>query len=134
MQRADTIVTRTALYEEALAVLNEEYATTITVARLADRIGCSCRQLQRAFHDIGSTSFRSALIGIRMERAAAVLAAGSSPVREAAITVGYRQPAQFAKAFRRHHGVVPSQYRADRRHDRRASAPHGAVAAREPSR
>ena len=26
--------------------------------------------------------------------------------------VGYRQPAQFAKAFRRHRGVAPSDYRA----------------------
>lgn len=133
MQRADTIATRTALYEEAVSVLSEEYATDITVARLADRIGCSCRQLQRAFHDIGDTSFRSALIGIRMEQAATVLAGGASPVREAAACVGYRQPAQFAKAFRRHHGVVPSQYRADRRidrhHDRQASDPHSAIAA-----
>jgi AraC-like DNA-binding protein len=29
--------------------------------------------------------------------------------------VGYRQPAQFAKAFRRHHGQSPSDYRATRR-------------------
>jgi AraC-like DNA-binding protein len=28
--------------------------------------------------------------------------------------VGYRQPAQFAKAFRRHHGVAPSDFRAAR--------------------
>jgi AraC family transcriptional regulator, regulatory protein of adaptative response / methylphosphotriester-DNA alkyltransferase methyltransferase len=25
--------------------------------------------------------------------------------------VGYRQPAQFAKAFRRHHGRAPSAFR-----------------------
>jgi two-component system response regulator YesN len=29
-------------------------------------------------------------------------------VREVAQSVGYRQPAQFAKAFRRHHGTSPS--------------------------
>ncbi len=27
------------------------------------------------------------------------------------MTVGYRQPAQFAKAFRRHHGAAPSALR-----------------------
>jgi AraC family transcriptional regulator of adaptative response / methylphosphotriester-DNA alkyltransferase methyltransferase len=32
-------------------------------------------------------------------------------VREVAHRVGYRQPAQFAKAFRRHIGVAPSDYR-----------------------
>jgi AraC family transcriptional regulator, regulatory protein of adaptative response / methylphosphotriester-DNA alkyltransferase methyltransferase len=33
-------------------------------------------------------------------------------VREVAHRVGYRQPAQFAKAFRRHRGVAPSDFRA----------------------
>jgi AraC family transcriptional regulator of adaptative response / methylphosphotriester-DNA alkyltransferase methyltransferase len=33
-------------------------------------------------------------------------------VREVAHRVGYRQPAQFAKAFRRYRGVSPSDYRA----------------------
>ena len=32
-----------------------------------------------------------------------------------AYRVGYRQPAQFAKAFRRHHGTSPSDFRAARR-------------------
>jgi AraC-like DNA-binding protein len=32
-------------------------------------------------------------------------------VRDVARRVGYRQPAQFAKAFRRHHGTTPSRYR-----------------------
>jgi AraC family transcriptional regulator, regulatory protein of adaptative response / methylphosphotriester-DNA alkyltransferase methyltransferase len=32
-------------------------------------------------------------------------------VNRVASAVGYRQPAQFAKAFRRHHGRPPSAYR-----------------------
>ena len=133
MRRPDTIFIRTALYEEAVSVLREEYASDLTVAELADRVACSCRQLQRAFHDIGGTSFRSALIEIRMEEAAEMLARGPVSVREAARAVGYRQPAQFAKAFRRHHGVAPSQYRIGRHigrlRDLREAAERPAVAA-----
>jgi AraC-like DNA-binding protein len=33
------------------------------------------------------------------------------PVRDVAHTVGYRQPAQFAKAFRRVHGQTPAAHR-----------------------
>jgi AraC family transcriptional regulator, regulatory protein of adaptative response / methylphosphotriester-DNA alkyltransferase methyltransferase len=33
-------------------------------------------------------------------------------VREVAHRVGYRQPAQFAKAFRRYRGVAPSDFKA----------------------
>jgi AraC family transcriptional regulator of adaptative response / methylphosphotriester-DNA alkyltransferase methyltransferase len=47
-----------------------------------------------------------------MQVAADMLATRSLTVREVAHRVGYRQPAQFAKAFRRHHGVAPSDYRA----------------------
>jgi AraC-like DNA-binding protein len=47
-----------------------------------------------------------------MRRAAEMLATRSLTVREVAHRVGYRQPAQFAKAFRRHHGLAPSDFRA----------------------
>jgi len=48
-----------------------------------------------------------------MEKAAELLAARGFTVREVAHRVGYRQPAQFAKAFRRHFGAAPSDYRAE---------------------
>ena len=41
-----------------------------------------------------------------------MLREGGMPVREVADAVGYRQPAQFAKTFRRHHGAPPSSFRA----------------------
>jgi AraC-like DNA-binding protein len=50
-----------------------------------------------------------------MDAAADLLGRGSLTVREVAQRVGYRQPAQFAKAFRRHHGLSPSTYRSRRR-------------------
>ncbi len=111
MLRPDTIQLRTALYEEAVTVLREEYASPLTVSDLAERVSCSCRQLQRAFHDAGGDSFRTTLTAIRMNEAARILVETPVSVRETAHRVGYRQPAQFAKAFRRHHGVAPSQFR-----------------------
>ena len=71
----------------------------------------SRRQLQRAFAEAGETSFRSYLQRVRMERAAELLREGPTPVNQVASAVGYRQPAQFAKAFRRHHGAPPSSFR-----------------------
>jgi AraC-like DNA-binding protein len=47
-----------------------------------------------------------------MRRAAELLAAGGATVRDIARGVGYRQPAQFAKAFRRAFETSPSEYRA----------------------
>ena len=46
-----------------------------------------------------------------MEKAAELLSTGRVTVREVAGRVGYSQHAQFAKAFRLHHGLSPSEYR-----------------------
>ena len=88
-----------------------EYARDLSLDAVARRVACSRRQLQRAFREAGRTSFRDHLTRIRMERAADQLRSGGVPVREVARRVGYRQPAQFAKAFRRRHGVSPSEFR-----------------------
>jgi transcriptional regulator GlxA family with amidase domain len=99
------------LFEDAVAIVEAEYASDVSLASLAHRIACSRRQLQRAYAEAGKTSFRDHLTEVRMERAAALLASRPLTVREVARRVGYRQPAQFAKAFRRHHGVAPSDFR-----------------------
>ena len=57
-----------------------------------------------------------------MARAAEMLTARGLTVREVAHRVGYRQPAQFAKAFRRYQGVAPSDFRAGGRPDGPARA------------
>jgi AraC family transcriptional regulator, regulatory protein of adaptative response / methylphosphotriester-DNA alkyltransferase methyltransferase len=43
--------------------------------------------------------------------------------------VGYRQPAQFAKAFRRHHGQAPSAFRTMQRFAGDGHVPAAAEAA-----
>ena len=48
-------------------------------------------------------------------------------MREVARRVGYRQPAQFAKAFRRYQGLAPSDFRV---HGQRADEPRRAACAR----
>ena len=114
IHRPATIRHRTSLYEDATAIVDTEYASDLALDDIARRVASSRRQLQRAYAEIGSTTFRDHLTAVRMERAAEMLSARGLTVREVAHRVGYRQPAQFAKAFRRHHGVAPSDYRARR--------------------
>ena len=116
MQRPATIRHRTSLYEDATAIVAVEYADELSLDDIARRVASSRRQLQRAYAEIGDTTFREHLTAVRMDRAAEMLTNRGLTVREVAHRVGYRQPAQFAKAFRRRHGVAPSTYRArDRR-------------------
>ena len=102
---------RTSLFEDAIAIVEDEYASELSLDDIARRVASSRRQLQRAYSEIGNTTFREHLTRVRMERAAAMLSDRGLTVREVARRVGYRQPAQFAKAFRRHIGVAPSDYR-----------------------
>jgi AraC family transcriptional regulator, regulatory protein of adaptative response / methylphosphotriester-DNA alkyltransferase methyltransferase len=115
VQRPATVALRSSLYEDAVAIAEREYARDLSLDDIARRVASSRRQLQRAYAEVGNTTFRHHLTSVRMERAADLLAHRSITVREVAHRVGYRQPAQFAKAFRRHHGVAPSDFRARRR-------------------
>ncbi len=112
VQRPATVRLRTSLFQDAVAIVRSEYGSDLALDDVARRVASSRRQLQRAYAEIGRTTYREHLTGVRMERAAELLAHSGLTVREVARRVGYRQPAQFAKAFRRHHGVAPSDYRA----------------------
>ncbi len=105
---------RTSLFQEAAEIVDREYASELSLDDIARRVASSRRQLQRAYAEIGHTTFREHLTRVRMEKAAEMLSRPGMTVREVARRVGYRQPAQFAKAFRRHLGVAPSDYRGER--------------------
>ena len=112
MQRPATVRLRKSLYDDAKAIVEQEYASELSLDDIARRVASSRRQLQRAYSEVGDTTFRNHLTRVRMSRAAELLATRELTVREVAHRVGYRQPAQFAKAFRRYQGVAPSDYRA----------------------
>jgi AraC family transcriptional regulator, regulatory protein of adaptative response / methylphosphotriester-DNA alkyltransferase methyltransferase len=112
-QRPSTVRLRTSLFHEAAEIVDREYAADLSLDDIARRVASSRRQLQRAYAEIGQTTFRDHLTRVRMQKAAEMLATRALTVREVAHRVGYRQPAQFAKAFRRYQGVAPSDFRAN---------------------
>jgi AraC family transcriptional regulator, regulatory protein of adaptative response / methylphosphotriester-DNA alkyltransferase methyltransferase len=110
-KRPATVVRRRDLFEDAAQIVRAEYHRPLALDDVAHRVASSRRQLQRAFAEAGETTFRTYLQKVRMVRAAQLLRQDSIPVNRVAQAVGYRQPAQFAKAFRRHHGMPPSAFR-----------------------
>jgi AraC-like DNA-binding protein len=108
-----TVRDRRLLYEQAVALIAREYAAELSVEDVARRLFTSRRQLQRVFSDAG-TSFRTVCCQARMAAARRLFRLRPHmTVREVAFAVGYRQAAQFAKAFRREVGVSPSEFKAD---------------------
>jgi len=107
--RSSTTEHRSALFAEAMAIIEADHARELTLDEVARRIATSRRQLQRVFRDVGETSFRECLVTIRLRRAAVLLAQGM-PIPEVSARVGYAHPSHFARAFRRQHGVSPSAF------------------------
>jgi transcriptional regulator GlxA family with amidase domain len=103
---------RAAIFTDAMAIIEAEFAQRLTLAEVARRIATSPRQLQRAYSEAGRTSFARSLRQVRMAHAAELLATTDLPVKEVARQVGYRHIGQFRKIFRRTHGASPSAYRA----------------------
>ena len=132
--RNDTMSRRQDIYRDAVAVIRQDYATDLTVQAVAHEIGTSRRQLQRVFDEVGGASFRTVLTRVRMQNASVLLRETDAPVAAVARRVGYSQPAQFAKTFRRLYGAAPSAYRNSPGPRVAASHPRGAVARRPDAR
>ena len=110
-QRQSTRQARRTAFDAAVEILATEFAQPIRIEEVARRVAVSPRQLQRVFADEGELGFRSYLRRVRMSHARRLLATTDLPVKEVARRVGYGNPSQFSKAFKRVHGIPPSQAR-----------------------
>lgn len=109
--RPSTVRGRRELFDAVVERLQARMGELdLQISDIAADTFASRRQIQRVMEDRGTT-FRGELARIRMERAALLLASTRVPVRDVALRVGYRQSAQFAKAFRAQYGVAPTTYR-----------------------
>src|SRR5207342_12148 len=99
----------------------------LTLASLSRALAVSPRQLERAYDEIGLTTFAAHLRSVRLRNAAELLAHQPITVTDVARLVGYRQPSHFVKAFRRRYGTTPGLYR-DRARRRKAAVLLGAHA------
>jgi AraC family transcriptional regulator of adaptative response / methylphosphotriester-DNA alkyltransferase methyltransferase len=111
-QRPATSRRRSALLTDATLAIEARFAEPdLALSDVARQIATSERQLQRVLAELADSAFRDELAAVRMQHAARLLQASDLTISEIAGRVGYRQPAQFAKAFRRHHGSSPTVFR-----------------------
>jgi two-component system response regulator YesN len=109
--RNGTAQRRQELFEDAIAVITRDYARDLQIDDVGRAVAASRRQLQRVFAEVGETSFREVLQATRLTEAQRLLARNGIRIHEVARAVGYHQPAQFTKAFRRGVGMAPTEFR-----------------------
>jgi AraC-like DNA-binding protein len=85
-------------------------AATAAPADLARQLAVSPAYLNRLFRGHLGESVQQYCLHCRMERAAALLGAGASPL-DAAAACGFRSPSAFYAAFRKAYGASPGEYR-----------------------
>ena len=83
------------------------------IDRIAESLGMSRRTLQRAIGREGLT-YLGLLNDYRMGKAGEWLDRSEKPVTEIALDLGYTDASNFSRAFRRHTGLSPSDYRSSR--------------------
>lgn len=92
------------------AVVGQNPADQRGLAEWSAELGVSPRTLTRAIRAETGLSFGGWQIGVRVQRAVLLLAAGES-VETVAEAVGYRSASAFGAAFRRATGLTPGAFR-----------------------
>lgn len=97
--------------QRALALIEERLAEDLSLEAVAGLVGVSPSHLSRLLAKRTGMGFCDCLARIRVERAKAYLSAGSVSVKEVSLLVGFRDPAYFARVFKRFAGTSPAEYR-----------------------
>lgn len=95
----------------AMAYIEEHLAGAVDMDALACIAACSKYQLQRMFPYLAGVTLPEYIRRRAMTRAAQDLRATDAKVVDVALRYGYDSPTAFARAFRRVHGMSPSDAR-----------------------
>lgn len=96
----------------ALRAMSEQVRKNWSVRELSELAGYSESYFIRRFRAEAGASPHQYLISCRMRAAVRLLWDGSVSVSQAAEQAGYPDLKSFSRAFRRHYGLSPSEYRA----------------------
>lgn len=94
-------------------IIHAEYATSLSIEQMANRVGVHPVHLMRAFRFFYGTTLGAYARNLRLEESRRRLALEQNNVTigEIAIDLGFSDQQHFSHTFRKHFGVTPSEYR-----------------------
>ena len=95
----------------AVMAHTEQKIATVTLADVCRAAHMSGRTLRRHFHKAAGMSWEEYRQRLRICLALEALDSTTNPIGEIAATLGYENPAAFARAFRSTTGLAPRDYR-----------------------
>lgn len=100
-----------ALFQQVAEYIHEFYMEPLTLARLAEQNNVSHNRLVYVFRKYAGMGPGDYILQYRLNRAKELLPISKAPLRELAQAVGFNDPFYFSRAFKKHFGVSPSEYR-----------------------
>lgn len=98
----------------ARRMIDEQWSQKLTLDMIARACGLNRAKLTRGFRDMFDCSVADAIATQRLGEAGQMLVATDLPVSSIGYRCGYLNNASFTRAFARHFGLAPTQYRAER--------------------
>lgn len=102
-----------AVLEQVVDYIQDNLGNKLNLDDLSAVASLSKFHFVRAFKLATGVPPHRYLTTLRMLKAAQRLRSSNDTVQQISASCGYSSPGQFANAFRRHHGVNPTQYRRD---------------------
>ena len=102
---------QSGMVQRAVEILNERYASSITLEDLCGELAVSKNYFCYLFKKETGKRVWEYLTDIRMEEAGKLLRETYLMSFEVAYRVGYENPSYFAKIFKRHFKMTPNEYR-----------------------
>lgn len=96
-------------YSALFSYIQSHYTET-DLSELSERFHYSERQIARIVESVTGESYRELITRLRMKKAGELLRRSVS-VTDAAEACGYSTVPSFTRAFRRHYGVTPTQFK-----------------------
>lgn len=99
------------LLVQAKGYMENHYHKALTLEEVADQIGISSYYLSKLFKDHFQVTFIEYLTNIRMKKAKELLLDSTIPLKEIALTIGYKDPNYFSRVFKKETKLSPRDYR-----------------------
>lgn len=99
------------MFDRARQILANDFSESLTIPRLARRLGTNATKLKSGFRLLYGTTIFAYRNRHRMDRAMELLAKDETSIAVVAYAVGFRHQASFTSAFRAHFGMTPKQAR-----------------------
>lgn len=93
-------------------IIQIKYSEPLSVSNIADMCGLNRSYISRLFKDATGRSIHEYLNDYRMKKAIQLLKETDEPIQSIAFLVGFSDIFTFSKAFKKTHGLSPSEYRA----------------------